>query len=169
MMTKLARLGAAMVVAGALACGSDPVAPVDWDSWPYGRIVLPPSVALAGEITYPAEAPGRALMWVTATNGGPATVTMSYNDCAFGIRIYRGATATGEPVYHNERQPQSSCLTITRQAELTPGASQRLAVADISLSALAASVGGGTYTVTVTYRTEVEGAVHEVPAGQLTL
>lgn len=169
MVTKLARLGAALVMAGTVACGSDPVAPTDWESWPYGRIVLPAGVNLAGEITYPTESPGRALMWVTATNTGATAATLSYNDCAFGIRIYQGASATGEPVYHNERDPQSSCLTITRQAVLQSNGSVRLQVADISLNALRGLVGGGTFTVTVTYRTELDGPVREVPAGQLAL
>jgi hypothetical protein len=168
MATKLARLGTMVALAGAVACGSDPVAP-DWDTWPHGRIVLPAGMNLSAAITYPAESPGRALMWVTATNTGTTPATMSYNDCAFGIRVYQGATATGDPVYHNERTPQSSCLTITRQATLAAGASQTLPVADISMNALRGAVGGGTFTVTVTYRTEVEGIVREVPAGPLTL
>lgn len=172
MAVKVARFGAAVLITSALACGSDPVSPpVDWDAWPYGRVALPAGVTLGATVSNQAGDPDIAQVQVTATNTGASSAVMTYNDCAFGVRVYRGSTATGDPVYHNERTPETQCITITRQLTLAPGGTAivPLPARGISLSALRASIGSGTFTMTVTYRTQLDGPVIDIPAGELTL
>lgn len=160
-------LVAAFVAVGACSDATAPVA--DWDEWPHGRVVLPQGVMLSAQVIRPPDAPNSMFLEWTATNSGTEAATMTYNDCALGIRVY--ADPAADPVYHNIRPPDTACLTITRQLELQPGASAvvPMPARQIDLPALRTAIGAGTYTVTGTYRTMIDGPVNEVPAGQLQL
>lgn len=162
----VAALGA-LAVLGACSEATAPL--IDWDEWPHGRVVLPQGVMLSAEVIRPAETPNSMFVEWTATNSGTSAATMTYNDCALGIRVY--ADPAADPVYHNIRPPDTACLTVTRQLVLGAGMSAvvPMPAREIDLTALRSSIGPGTYTVVGTYRTVIDGPVIEVPAGQLQL
>ena len=157
---------AAVMMVG--ACSESTAPEIDWESWPYGAVVAPAGVTLAGAVDVETD-PGYALVSVTASNPTATSARITYNDCAFGVRLYRGTATTEDPVYHNAGPVRTTCATITRQLDVAAGDAESIPVSELRVSAIRSELGAGTYTVVVTHRNAATGPVLEVPAGTLTI